>query len=258
MVAELRSFILCLMVTIALTACRSSQGEFNLAGSTSMQPVAELLVEAYARNGGSRISVQGGGSTAGVQAVLSGVAAVGMISRELNPAESEKGLVAHIIGHDVLTVVVHPSQPLRGLTQEELKALFGGLVTDWRAVGGRPGPVHLVSREAGSGSREAFRSLVGPISPRAIIQGSSGAIRVAVMADPGAIGYVSLGVARMGGLRPLRIDGRPPGAPNYALTRPLSLVTAGEPSAEAAAFLRFVRGAQGRRLIAEEGLVPVK
>ncbi len=239
--------------------CRSggrASGGLQIAGSTSVQPVAEVLAEAYMRSGGGRVSIQGGGSTAGVQAVLAGVADIGAISRRLSDEESAQGLVAHIIGYDVLTIVLHPSSPVRGLSRAQLRRIFGGEITDWAAVGGRPGPIHLVSREAGSGSREAFRALVGHISPRAIVQNSSGAIRVAVMDDPQAIGYVSLAVARMGRVRPLPVDGRRPGEPGYPLVRPLSFVTRGAPAGEAAAFLRFVRSEPGRRLVAEEGLLP--
>ncbi|HYG60430.1 MAG TPA: substrate-binding domain-containing protein, partial [Symbiobacteriaceae bacterium] len=140
---------LCLCA-LAAAACRSEPIAVRIAGSTSVQPVAEVLGEGFARQGGGRVSVQGGGSTAGVQAVLSGAATVGAISRRLTPEESSRGLREHTIGYDVLTVVVHPSNPVRGLTRQQLRAVFEGRVTDWAQVGGPPGSIHLVSREAGS------------------------------------------------------------------------------------------------------------
>lgn len=222
-----------------------------------MQPVAEVLAEAYGKAGGSRVSIQGGGSTAGVQAVLNGVAQVGAISRELTADERAKGLVEHPIAYDVLAVVVHPANPLNGLTGRQLQAVFGGTVTDWGHLKGTNGSIHLVSREAGSGSREAFRALVGPVSDRAIIQNSSGAIRVAVMDDPQAIGYVSMGTLRLGRLKALAVGGRLPGEQGYPLMRPLSLVTKGRPAGEAAKFLSFALSAAGQQLLAEEGLMPV-
>jgi phosphate transport system substrate-binding protein len=245
-----------LPLLVLLAACASSGRGLRVAGSTSVQPLAEILAEAYTRSGGGRVSIQGGGSTAGVQAVLHGVAGLGAVSRRLAPEESAQGLVAHTIGYDLLTVVVHPTNPLAAISRARLGRLFSGVAADWRDVGGPPGPVYLVSREAGSGSREAFRSLVGPVSPRALIQSSAGAIRVAVMANPQAIGYVSLPVARMGGLKALAVDGRRPDEPGYPLVRPVSFVTLGPPQGEAAAFLRFVASPAGRELIREEGLVP--
>ncbi|HEY8347000.1 MAG TPA: phosphate ABC transporter substrate-binding protein [Symbiobacteriaceae bacterium] len=247
-----------LALVLTLIGCTGTASGLRIAGSTSLQPVMERLAEGYRKAGGGRVIVQGGGTTAGVQAVLAGVAGLGAASRRLTAAESEQGLVEHIIAWDVLTVVVHPDNPVgrRGLTLAQLQALFRGEVTDWATVGGAPGPVHLVTREAGSGSREAFRSLVGPVSPRAIVQNSAGGIRMTVMGDPRAIGYVSLGVARMGGVVAVPIDGKRPGEPGYPLVRPLSLVTLGPPRGEAAAFLRYIRSPEARRLIMEEGLVP--
>jgi phosphate transport system substrate-binding protein len=246
------------LVVWLAAGCRQAAVGLQLAGSTSVQPVAEVLAEAYARAGGSRVSVQGGGSTAGVQAVLNGVAGVGAVSRRLTPGERARGLAEHTIAYDVLAVVVHPDNPLTGLSRRQLRAVFDGSVTDWAQLGGRPGSIHLVSREAGSGSREAFRSLVGPVSPHAIIQSSSGAIRVAVMDDPRAIGYVNLAALQLGRLKALRVDGKAPGGPGYGLVRPLSLVTRATPAGEAAAFLRFALSPAGQQVISEEGLVPVR
>lgn len=244
-------------LTALLVGCSTSSPALQVAGSTSVQPVAEVLAEAFTAAGGGRVSIQGGGSTAGVQAVLNGVADVGAVSRSLTADESARGLEAHTIGYDVLAVVVHPSNPVRGLTGAQLRAVFAGTVTDWAQVGGKAGRIHLVSREAGSGSREAFRTLVGPVSDRAVVQNSSGAIRVAVVDDPLAIGYVSLGALRLGGLKALPIDGRAPGGRGYPLVRSLSLVTRGRPARQAELFIRFALSPAGQQLIDEEGLVPV-
>jgi len=252
-----RTVLCCGLLIALLMGCRSAPAGLQIAGSTSVQPVAEVLAEAYAGNGGGRVSIQGGGSTAGVQAVLSGVAAVGAVSRRLTPAEKAGGLQEHVIAYDVLTVVVHADNPLKGLSRRQLGALFAGAVTDWSQLKGAPGAVHIVSREAGSGSREAFRDLVGPVSPRAIIQNSAGAVRVAVMDNPQAVGYVSLGTLRMGRLKALAVDGQRPGEPGYPLVRPLSLVTKGPPVGEAARFIRFALSPVGQEVMAEEGLVPV-
>lgn len=248
-----------LILTLALlVACARPSVGLRIAGSTSVQPLAEVLAEEYGRAGGARISIQGGGSTAGLQALLTGVADLAAISRRLAPGEAGQGLQAHIIGYDVLTIAVHPQNPVDGLTRAQLRRLFAGEVDDWADLGGRPGAIHLISREAGSGSREAFRALVGPISPTALVQGSSGAIRAAVMNDPQAVGYISLGAAHLGGVKPLRIDGRAPGESGYPLLRPLSLVVAGQPSREAEAFIRFALSPDGQRLVREEGVLPVR
>jgi phosphate transport system substrate-binding protein len=219
-----------------------------------------MLAEAYRRAGGSRVDVHGVGSTAGIQAVKDGIADVGMISRQLAPSESAQGMVAHIIAYDVLAVVVHPDNPVASgnISMGQLRQLFSGAVTDWAQVGGRPGPVHLISREFGSGSYDSFSNVVGETTVKSIVLNSSGMIRIAVASDPNAIGYLSLGVARTAGLGTPALDGRRPEAPDYPLRRAFSFVTRGPAVGEAAAFLRFTRSAAGQQVITEEGLVPVR
>jgi len=253
-----RALVSAMLVALVVAGCGRSSVGVRVAGSTSIQPVAEVLAESFVKQGGARVSIQGGGSTAGVQALRSGVADLAAVSRDLTAEEVGQGLRPHVVALDVLVIAVHPSNPVTELSVGDLSRLFAGEVNDWADLGGRPGRIHLVSREAGSGSREAFRSLVGPVSPAAIIQNSAGAIRVAVMHDPGAVGYVSLGALGLGGIKPVRVNGRLPGEAGYPLVRSLALVTMGAPAGEAARFLHFARGPEGQRLVREEGLLPVE
>lgn len=253
------ALVLCVAL-LSLAGCASARSRppaLVIAGSTSVQPLAEILAEAFQHSGGGRVMVQGGGSTAGVRAVQEGVADLGMISRRLTPQERAAGLTEHLLALDVLVIAVHPLNPLESISLTDLRALFAGRVRDWSAVGGAPGPVYLFSREAGSGSREAFRVLVGPVSPGALVQPSSGAIRAAVMRSPGGVGYLSYGAARLGGVKLLAVAGRRPNEPGYSLVRPLSLVSRGPVSGRAGDFLRYVNSPPARRLIESEGFIPV-
>jgi phosphate transport system substrate-binding protein len=111
--------MLCLLLTSALGhgACARTQGErLTLAGSTSVQPVAEKWAVAYERQrSGLSLTVQGGGSTAGVRAALSGAAEVGLSSRSLTRQE-EGRLRAVVVARDGIALVVHPRSPLRSLS----------------------------------------------------------------------------------------------------------------------------------------------
>lgn len=257
--AYTRQTVLILSLLAALLAgCGRSSVGLRIAGSTSLQPLAEMLAEGYQAAGGARVSAQGVGSTAGLQALRTGVADLATISRRLTPEEVREGFRAHVIAWDVLAIAVHPSNPVEGLTLAELRRLFSGEIRDWAELGSPAGRVHLISREAGSGSREAFRELVGPIHPLTAVQNSNGVIRLAIRNDPAAVGYLSLGVARAGGVKLVRVDGRLPCEPGYPLVRPLSLVTLGPPSGEARAFLMYALSPAGQRLVADEGLLPVR
>jgi len=141
------------------------------------------------------INIQGGGSSAGARSVLSGVAEVGMLSRELQG--DEKALIPTIIAYDAIALIVHPSNPSRNLDIDEIRSIFTGEITNWLEVGGKSRKIHAVAREEGSGTRGAFDEIImgtAEVTPGAIVQDSNGAVREIVAGDPSAIGYLSLGL----------------------------------------------------------------
>ena len=173
---------------------------------------------------------------------------------------------------DGLAAVVHKSNPITGLTREQIRRIFCGDVSNWQEVGGDNRPIHLITREEGSGTREAFVKLVmeahgpdetiGRISPRAMAQESNGAVRELVRHDRGAIGYMSLGLVN-GELRILEVDGVYPTVQEvvnkrYPLVRPFLFVTKGVPPPDAQAFIDYVLSPAGQQLLQKEGLVGVR
>ncbi len=238
-------------------------GKLIVAGSTSVQPLAEALAEEFmAKHPRVRIQVQGGGSSAGIAAAKSGVADLGTSSRELQPEERDLHEVQ--IALDGIAVVVHPGNPVANLTVEQVRRIYAGGLTDWKAVGGPAGPIMVVTREAGSGTRGAFEELVmngKAISAKAIVQGSTGAVRSSVAQARNAIGYVSLGAldpsvkaVALGGVRPTAANVQ---NKTYKLTRPFLFLTRSAPTGLAKAFIDFVLSKEGQQIVAEE-FIPVK
>jgi phosphate transport system substrate-binding protein len=237
----------------------------NVVGSTSIQPFAEMLAQAYKKSHpGQYVDVQGGGSTAGLQAADNGLADVGTCSRELKPEEA--GLFRpFVIAYDGLAIVVHPTNPVEGLTLHEIQRIFAGEITHWREVGGEDRPIRLVTREEGSGTREAFTKLVMHkvrISRKALTQPSNGAVKELVKHDPSALGYMSLGLVQ-GELKILKVGGVSATHPEvvakrYPLVRPFLFVTKGAPKPAAQAFLDYVFSEPGQALLEKEGLVRAK
>ena len=221
-----------------------------------------MLAEHYGRgHPGESVDVQGGGSTAGLQAVATGLADVGMCSRALK-ADEAKEFSPILIARDGLAVVVHATNSVGNLSLEQLRGLFSGEISDWQAVGGRGGPVRPITREEGSGTRESFVRLVmsqARISRRALTQESNGAVKELVKGDPAAIGYMSLGLAGSE-LRVVAVNGVPPTAAHvlagrYPLSRPLLFATHGSLRPAAQAFVRFVLSPEGQSILEAEGLV---
>ena len=115
----------------------SSQVEsLTLAGSTSVQPFAEKLAEIYMEINSNKviINVQGGGSTAGIKACQEKAAQIGTCSRELR--SDEGNLKRIIIAWDGIAIIVHPANPVRNMTTEQLRDIFSGKDRDlgWPGV----------------------------------------------------------------------------------------------------------------------------
>jgi len=231
-----------LLSLLTLTACRGGgqqDAHYIIAGSTSVQPYVEMLAEEFARiNPDIRIDVQGGGSSAGIQAAETRVANIGMTSRDLR--ESEGHLWSTVITKDGLAIIVNPQNPLITLTLEQLRGIYTGDYTNWSQVGGIDARIHVIAREEGSGTRGAFEEMVMDgqrISPRTIVQNSNGSVRQLVAGDPYSIGFISLGLVDSGEMmvKALQINGVEASRENvinhtYTLFRSFLFVAPEEPT----------------------------
>jgi phosphate transport system substrate-binding protein len=246
-----------------LGGCQKPQGGLTVVGSTSVQPFAEVLAEEYmSHHSQGKIYVQGGGSSAGIQAVRSEAAEVGMSSRALMP--DDRDLISVPIAYDAIAIIVHPSNPLTNLSIDQVKGIFSRQMTNWKEAGGRNHPLTLVTREEGSGTRESFQHLImgkKEISLAALVQDSNGAIRQVVADDPNAIGYISLGLVN-DRVKALKIDGVEANVESikkrrYQFVRPFLFVFKTQPRGMAKNFLDYILSPEGQKLLVQEGLVSV-
>ncbi|HUT32843.1 MAG TPA: phosphate ABC transporter substrate-binding protein [Planctomycetota bacterium] len=245
--------------------CGSDRGNaVHVVGSTSILPFAEMLAEEFNRNNADvRVEVQGGGSTAGIQAVTNGTAQIGTCSRSPKPEES--GFTTITIARDGIAIVVHPSNKVNGLTREQIRDIFTGKIANWKEMGGEDKAITLVTREQGSGTHEAFTHLVmgdARFAASALTRKSSGAVNKLVESDPGAIGYMSLALVH-GELKALTVDGVKANAEDvlngtYPLVRPFLFVVKGTPSEAAQKFIDFVLSPPAQQILEKEGLVRAK
>ena len=256
-------FFLCLIV---ITGCgrNEQQKGITVAGSTSVQPFADKWAEVYMEEHSDRVvNVQGGGSSAGIQAAKSGAANIGTSSRELKA--DEKDLNEIIAARDGLAVIVHPSNQVNNLSMVQLKGIFAGTILNWKEVNGVDRPITVVTREEGSGTRGAFQELVmgkTRICKWAIVQDSNGAVREIISGDPHAMGYISLGLVN-DKVKALKLDDVIATDENiitkrYKLVRPFLFVTKGQPTGQVKNFITFVLSREGQSLVEKEGLIPAK
>ena len=241
----------------------------TLSGSTTVQPLAEKLAEAFmTENTGLQIDVQGGGSSVGVKAAGQATSDIGMASREIKESELAEfpNLKIFVIARDGIAIVAHPDVPVSDLTVEQVRDIFSGKITNWKDLGGDNQNIIVVSREEGSGTRAAFEEMVmgedALIAASAILQASNGAIRTTVSTTPYSIAYLSFGYLD-DTVKSISIDGVAPTEPNaadgsYPIVRPLNMLTNGEPAGMVKAFLDFILSEAGQKLVVEDGYIPVK
>ena len=241
----------------------------SISGSTTVQPLAEKLAEAFmTENTGIRIDVQGGGSSVGVKAAGQGTSDIGMASREIKESELAEfpKLNVVVIARDGIAIVANADVTVSDLTVEQVRDIFSGKITNWKDLGGEDQNIIVVSREEGSGTRGAFEELVmgkdALITASAILQPSNGSIRTTVSTTPYSIGYMSFGYLD-DTIKAISIGGIAPTEPNaadgsYPIVRPLNMLTNGEPTGAVKAFLDFILSDAGQKLVVEDGYIPVK
>jgi phosphate transport system substrate-binding protein len=228
------------------------------------------------------ISVTGGGSGTGIAAMINGTVDIASASRGMKPEEigaAQKNGIAPIeftVARDAIAVVVHPSNPVNGLTLQQLSDIYTGKILNWSQVGGEDRPIVLLSRESNSGTYVYFLEHVirlgnekSPLlfSADTLLMPSSEGISAEVRQNPNAIGYDGLGyvtpdqkvvaVARdadspyvLPGVNTVN-DG------SYPISRPLFMYTAGEPTRQIKAYMDWIL-TEGQRLVPQLGFVPLQ
>jgi phosphate transport system substrate-binding protein len=241
------------------------KGTINIAGSTSVQPLAEELAQAFmAKNKRVKIFVQGGGSSAGVKSAQTGTADIGTCSRDLKP--EEEGLHETVIAKDGIAIVVNKSNSVRNLSVTQLQKIYTGNYHNWKKVGGTNEKIVVVNREAGSGTRGAFEEIVLgkklTNTSNCLVQASTGAVQQTVAVTKEAIGYISLGAYNPKAVKAVAINHVTCTdahilAGKYKIQRPFLMLTKRVPTGTTKAFIDWILSQEGQRIVAKE-FIPVK
>ncbi|MFZ5482580.1 MAG: phosphate ABC transporter substrate-binding protein [Myxococcota bacterium] len=247
----------------------AKQETLTIAGSSTLQPVAELAAEAFeVAHPGVRVEVQGGGSGVGVSATRSGLAQIGMVSRSLKPDEAD--LTATPVALDGIALIVHRDNPVAGLTKDQVFDVWSGAASSWAALGGADRPITVVNKEEGRATLELFLHHFGlkdKVRADAVVIGPNGQAITTVAGNPDAVAYVSIGSATKAeqageAIRRVPLDGHEASVAtvkdgSYPLSRELIFVTKGPPSGVAKDFVDFVRSPEGQAIAAREDFIPV-
>ena len=240
-------------------------GNVATGGSTSMKNVIAALTEGFAEvEPGVTVSYDPTGSGAGITGATDKTLDIGLSSRALK--EDEKNDVdGTVVALDGIAIIVNKDSKVADLTVEQLKKMFTGEITNWKDVGGDDGEIVLVGREAGSGTRDGFESIVDVKDSCKYAQEltATGAVISAVEANPLAIGYASLSAVgdtvAMVTVEGVECSEDTVKDGSYKIQRPFVFVTnkSGALSEQAQAFVDFATSKDAADLIRTAGAVPV-
>ena len=249
----------------ASSATAALSGNVATGGSTSMKNVIAALTEGFAEvEPGVTVSYDPTGSGAGITGATDKTLDIGLSSRALKDDE-KNDVDGTVIALDGIAIIVNKASKVEDLTVDQLKQMFTGAITNWSEVGGDDGEIVLIGREAGSGTRDGFESIVDVKDSCKYAQEltATGAVISAVEANPLAIGYASLSavgdtvkMVTVGGVECSEEtvkDG------SYEVQRPFVFVTNKSVtlSEQAQAFFDFATSADAADLIRTAGAVPV-
>ncbi|MFD1672692.1 phosphate ABC transporter substrate-binding protein PstS family protein [Agrilactobacillus yilanensis] len=233
-------------------ATQSSEStKVTIVGSTALQPLVEQAAEKYQdKNPNMQITVQGGGSGAGLSQVSDGSVTVGnsdIFAEEKDGVDAKK-LVDHKVAVVGIAPVANKDVGVTNLTQQQLIDIFTKKITNWKDVGGKDENIVLINRAQGSGTRATFESLAlnGQKSATASEQDSSGTVQKMVQKTPGAISYLAFSYLN-DDVQALDIDGVQPTEDNVKINKWKiwsyeHMYTKGAPSANVAKFIKYIQG----------------
>jgi phosphate transport system substrate-binding protein len=259
-----------LLFAIALlsTSAAAQDKKLILTGSSTVAPLASEIAKRFEeRNRGTRVDVQSGGSSRGIGDARSGTADIGMVSRAMTAAESD--LQSFIIAYDGVCIILHKSNVVNALTDEQITGIYTGKITNWKEVGGADRKITVVNKAEGRSTLEVFLAYFKlnnrDIKAQVVIGDNQQGVKT-VAGNPGAIGYVSIGTAEFeaqngAALKLLALGGVAATTANvqagkFPLSRPLNLVTKTVPAGLTKTFIDFARSPDVADLVKEQFFVP--
>jgi phosphate transport system substrate-binding protein len=231
------------------------------------------LAEAYkASHPGISFDIAAEGSTTGIAAIIDGTADIGMASRrafdtEISAASANgRTMKPTIVAYDGIAVILNSSNSVSSLTKAQIEKIFTGEITDWSAVGGKPGAISIYTRNTSSGTYSDFKGMAMSKKDYAsTAQKMAGNEEIAseVGKNSNGIGYVGMAYLKAAGIKAVAVNGVKPSITtvqnhSYPISRSTFYYTNGEPTGEAKAFLDFTVSPAGQKIVEEVGFAPLK
>jgi phosphate transport system substrate-binding protein len=250
----------------------------QIIGSTTVLPVVSRSAQKFMESSSSRILVNAGGSGVGIHSVAGGRADIGMASRSISLDESKRFKKSHLkihpVGLDAVACVVSSEIYQAGvqqLTARQIAGIYLGKIRNWKEVGGPNRKIVVVDKERHRGTRHVFMQYVfGNASQRTpgtlLVTGSNNEEQAKIAQSDSAIGMLSFNwinedvkaVSLMEHGKEIMPTWEAVRKGSYPIVRKLNFITAGNPNGEIKAFIDFVKGPEGQKIVEESGYIPIE
>ena len=253
-------------------AAEALSGAISVSGSDTMVNLAQAWAEEFGTaNPGVMVSVKGGGSGNGIAALLNKTVDFANASRDIKPEEIEQGktggvdAVTTVVAKDGVVVIVNAANKVTDISKDDLGKVYRGEITNWKDVGGADAPIVLLSRDSSSGTYGFMQDEVigkeGKFAKSTRNLQSTQAIVDEVSKNANGIGYIGLGYENAT-IKPVNVDGKTASVEtvldgSYPLSRPLNMITDGQPSGVFKAYIDWILSADGQKIVADQGFVPL-
>lgn len=267
------ALVLALIMTVPFAASALAVEEVIITGSTTVLPVMQKAGEAFmAANPSISLAISGGGSGNGIKALNEGLCDVAMSSRDIKSSEVEQGRargvnpVGTAVAVDALVPVVHPDNPVKELSMQQLQQIYMGKITNWKELGGKDEKIVVISRDTSSGTYETWQDIIMKkerVAASALLQASNGAVVQAVAKNKRAIGYIGFGYVTSS-IKKLSVGGIEASASTalsrqWPISRELYIFTDGNPQGAVKKLVDYLLDPQkGQKAVAEIGYIPLQ
>ena len=265
--------MICVVAAVLMSAGLGAAETLQIEGSTTVGPIADAFAEYFKGiYSDLEITVKKTGSGDGAAALVDNRCDIATMSRfmkgkEFSNAVAKGGMpVAHVVAMDGICVIVHPSNPVKALTVQQVQDIYLGKIKNWQQLGGPKLQIVAVSRDTSSGTYETFHGLVmkkKDLAAHVEYVNANPQAHARVRNTRGAIAYVGLGFVDAK-VRALKMDGVVPTRSTiasgvYPIARPLFLFTNGYPELGSMVhrFCSFHLSETGQELVEAKGFVPV-
>lgn len=252
-------------------------------GSDTMVNLALAWAELYQqKNPAIQISVTGGGSGTGINALINATVDIANASREMKPEEEQKAVATgftpqpFVVARDAIAIIVNPDNPIKKITLDQLSQIYKGSITNWSQLGWEDRPIVAVSRESNSGTHVYFLEMVVRLgdsqdktifAPTVLLLPSSEGIIAEVRDNPNAIGYDGLGyissevktlaVARNASSAYILPSADTVNDRTYPISRDLYMYTRGIPQGIILNYIDWCMSVEGQQIVGKLGFIPI-